>query len=119
MDVMTKFCAGVIMTLLFVIAVPFISQTYIMPVVVDVVGDNTFLILGSQATVELIMFTVLILFVFLLGGGAVLRWCGVAGVLGMIFAYWLLGDVTKAIIPLLCLSVAFIVTIPIRKRTDS
>jgi hypothetical protein len=62
------------------------------------------------------MFTILIIFVFLLGGGAILRWCGIAGVLGMVFAYWLLGDVTKAIVPLLCLSVAYIVTIPLRKR---
>ena len=116
MELVTKFCAGVIMTLLFVIGVPFLTQTYIAPAVTDLVGNNTFLILGSEALVQLIMFIVLIGFILVLGGGAILRWCSVVGVLGMVFAYWLLGDVTMAIVPLLCLTVAYIATIPIRER---
>lgn len=118
MNILVKFGAGIVMTLLFVIAVPYVSDTYITPYIISVVGDNTFLFLGSQALIQVLIILVMLLFILLLGGGAIFRWFGVVGVLGMIVAYHLLGDVTQAIIPVLSLVVVYIITIPYRKKRD-
>ncbi len=116
MGIMLKFAGGIIMTLMFVIVVPYVSDTYITPYIVEIVGDNSFLIFGSQTLIEFFIFLVMIAFMLLLGGGAVLRWCGIVGVIGMIVAYYLLGDVTDAFIPLLSLTVAYILMIPFHKK---
>ena len=49
------------------------------------------------------MLLITILFSLLFGGGAILRNYGVIGVLGMVFAYWLLGNIYGAVIPVLTL----------------
>ena len=116
MGIMLKFAGGIFMTLMFVIVVPYVSDTYITPYIVEIVGDNSFLIFGSQTLIEFFIFLVMIAFMLLLGGGAVLRWCGLVGVIGMIVAYYLLGDVTDAFIPLLSLTVAYILMIPFHKK---
>jgi uncharacterized membrane protein len=54
------------------------------------------------------MWLILIGFMVLLGGTMVLRLCGVFGIVGMIFAYWLLGDVRDAIIPIIMLIISII-----------
>ena len=118
MNVLVKFAAGVVMTLLFVIAVPYVSTTYITPYIISVVGDNSLLFIGSETLIQLLIMLVMILFILLLGGGAIFRWFGVFGVLGMILAYYLLGDVTKAIIPVLSLVVVYIITIPFRNKKE-
>ncbi len=114
MGIALKFLGGIVMTLAFVVVVPYVTEQYITPFVIELVGDNTYLFLGSQALIQLILFIVLIVFILLLGGGAVLRWCGLFGVLGMIVAYYLLGDVKAAIIPLISLAVAYIIMTPWR-----
>lgn len=116
MGIMLKFAGGIFMTLMFVIVVPYVSDTYITPYIVEIVGDNSFLIFGSQTLIEFFIFLVMIAFMLLLGGGAILRWCGIVGVIGMIVAYYLLGDVTDAFIPLLSLTVAYILMIPFHKK---
>lgn len=118
MGILVKFSGGVLMTLLFVILVPYVTDTYITPYITELVGGNEFLTMGSQTVIQFLIFLVMIVFIMLLGGGAVLRWCGVFGVIGMVVAYYLLGDVTDAFIPLLSLSVAYILTIPWRKRKE-
>jgi len=94
-----KFGAGLIMTLLFVVGVPYVTDTYIIPYITETVGDSGFLFIGSQTLIQILIYVVMIGFMLLLGGGAVFRWFGVVGVIGMIVAYYLLGDVTEAIIP--------------------
>ena len=118
MGILVKFSGGVLMTLLFVILVPYVTDTYITPYITELVGGNEFLTMGSQTVIQFLIFLVMIVFIMLLGGGAVLRWCGVFGVIGMVVAYYLLGDFTDAFIPLLSLSVAYILTIPWRKRKE-
>ncbi len=118
MGIILKFCGGVAMTLLFVIAVPYVMYRYVTPLIVELVGDNGFLFLSSETLVAIIFYSILIGFALLLGGSAILRWCGVFGVLGMILAYYLLGNLEGAILPVLSLTAAYIVTIPYRTKKE-
>jgi len=115
MGLVLKFFAGIFMTFLFVIVAPYLTENYITPYIIEAVGDSTFMFLGTQALIQVLLFLVMILFIVLLGGGAVFRWCGVVGILGMIVAYWLMGDVRDAIIPVISLTVVYIILIPFRK----
>ena len=118
MGVVLKFFGGVIMTLVLVLVVPYFTDYYIIPYITEAVGDNTLLFFGSQTLIQILIFLFMILFMVLLGGGAVLRWCGFVGVIGMVVAYYLMGDVTKAIIPLISLTVVYIITIPYRTNKE-
>jgi len=82
---------GIIMTLLLVVAVPIIISWFIQPYVEDFIGDTSLLGLTSGAIGAIVMFVILVLFMLLLGGGAILRKYGVIGVAGLIVAYVLLG----------------------------
>ncbi|MBE6522023.1 MAG: hypothetical protein E7Z62_02695 [Thermoplasmata archaeon] len=104
------------MTILFVVVVPYITELYIIPFITEAVGDNTFMSIGSQTLIQILIYLVFILFTLMLGGGAILRWFGVFGVLGMIAAYYLLGDVTRAIIPVMSMIVIWIIFIPYRDK---
>ena len=106
------------MTLILALIVPAVCSIYINPWIVDMVGDNTFLMLSSEMLANLLMWAVLIGFMVLLGGTMVLRLCGVFGVIGLIFAYWLLGDVTKAIVPIIMLLISLGITMWLKRRKE-
>jgi len=118
MGIVLKFFGGIIMTFLLVFAVPYFTENYITPYIIEAVGDNTLLFISSQTLIQMLIFLVMILFMILLGGGAVMRWCGIFGVLGMVVAYYLMGDVTRAIIPLISITVVYIITIPYRQKKE-
>ncbi len=106
------------MTLILALVVPFVCSYYISPVIDDMVGDNTFLSLSSSAIANLLMWLVLIGFMVMLGGTMILRLCGVFGILGLIFAYWLLGNVYDAVIPICMLILSLIITTLLKKRKE-
>ena len=118
MGIAAKFAGGIIMTLLYVIVVPYVTSTYITPYIVDMVGDSSFLYFSSETLIQILILLVTLGFILLLGGGAILRWCGIFGILGMIVAYWLLGDVTKAIFPIVSIIIVFIILLPFKKKKD-
>ena len=94
-----SFAGGLICTLLLVVAVPIVCDIIIKPIVVDLIGDTTVASLSSGMIVTIIMFIVLVLFSVLLGGSAILRRFGVVGVIALIVAYWALGRLMDAVIP--------------------
>ncbi len=106
------------MTLLFVIVVPYITDTYITPYITAAVSDSGFLFISSQTLIQILIFAVMIGFMLLLGGGAVFRWFGIFGILGMIVAYYILGDVTRAIIPLISTAIVWVIFTILRKRKE-
>lgn len=118
MGIVKSFAGGLLMTLVLVVLVPIVCNQYISPAIVDAVGDNHILMLSSEMIVNLLMWAVILGFMLLLGGSMILKKCGIFGVLGLIVAYWLLGDVTDALIPLLMLilSVIILKTIQIKKE---
>lgn len=116
MGIIVKFSAGMAMTLLFVIVAPYVTDTYIVPFITENVGDNQFLFIGAQTLVQILIVLVTVGFMLLLGGGAVFRWFGVFGILGMIAAYYILGDVTRAVIPIVSIVVVWLIFTLLRRK---
>lgn len=116
-DALVSFAGGLVMTLVLVTVVPVIVDTVVERYVSEFVGDSSFLMLSSDVIMNLIVWAVIIGFMVLLGSGGILKRYGVFGVIGLVAAYWLLGDVTDAFIPLATLAIVLVVgkTIQIRK----
>lgn len=118
MGIVKSFAGGLLMTLVLVVLVPIVCNEYISPMVSEMVGDSRLLMLSSDMIVNLLMWLIIIGFMVLLGGTMIMRKCGIFGVVGLIVAYWLLGDVTDALIPLLMLVLSMIIlkTVEIKRR---
>ncbi len=97
------FIGGTIFTIILVVVIPIITTALIQPFIDDEVNQINYVIVSSSVVSAVVMLLVTILFTLLFGGGAILRNYGVVGVLGMIFAYWLLGNIYGAVIPVLTL----------------
>lgn len=107
-SITSSFLGGFIFTLVLVVVVPVVCNYFIQPAVEDAVGDNAFMWFSSSLLVTLIMLGVMLAFTLLLGGGAILKKFGVIGVIALIAAYWVLGDLPGAILPVACLIIMFI-----------
>ena len=103
------FIGGIICTLLLVIVAPILTTAFIQPWIIDQVGNRGIGIISSSMIVSVLMLLVTIIFALILGGGAILRRYGVIGVLGLIFAYWLMDNIYGAIIPVATLILIAIV----------
>ena len=109
-----SFVGGLTFTLIMVVVVPVICEILIQPVVQDLVGDNAFMWFSSSLIVTIIMLIVIVLFSVFLGGSAILKKFGIIGVIALIVAYWLLGDLPGAILPVAVIIIMFV----IRKAKD-
>jgi hypothetical protein len=69
---------------------------------------------SSSLIVTIIMLIVIVLFSVFLGGSAILKKFGIIGVIALIVAYWLLGDLPGAILPVAVIIIMFV----IRKAKD-
>lgn len=105
-----SFAAGAVMTLILVVAVPILIDAYISGMVEEAVGDTSFLFLTSETLILLIVWLIFFGFMVLLGAGGILKRCGVFGIIGLVVAYWLMGDVTDAVLPLAVLAVVLVIT---------
>ena len=94
-----SFAGGLICTLLLVVAVPIISNIIIQPIVVDLIGDTAIASLSSGTLVTIVMFIVWVIFSMVFGGSAIFKRFGIIGVIALIAAYWLLGRLMDAVIP--------------------
>lgn len=97
------FIGGAIFTIILVIVIPVITTAIIQPFVDEGVHHFDYIVVSASVVSAVVMLLVTILFSLLFGGGAILRSYGIIGVLGMIFAYWLLGNIYGAVIPVLTL----------------
>ena len=98
-ETVKAFIGGVLFTLMLVIVIPVITSTWIQPFIEKQVDHLAIAIISTSLLVSVNMLLVTIGFSLLLGGGAILRRYGIIGVLGLIFAYWLLGNPYGAVIP--------------------
>jgi len=98
---LTSLVGGLIMTIILVIVVPVVVSYFIQPVVSDIIGNTTLVGLSSGAIGAIVMFIVLVLFMLLLGGGAILRRFGIIGVIGLIIAYVLMGQTWGWVLPVI------------------
>jgi len=110
-EMIKAFIGGVIFTLILVIVVPVVTTNFMQPIIEDYVGDRGIGIISSSMIISVLLFLVTLIFSLLFGGGAILRNYGIIGVLGLIFAYWLLGNIFGCVIP-----VATLILFAILKR---
>ena len=108
-SVTQSFVGGLFFTLIMIVVVPVICEIFIQPVVQDIVGDNAFMWFSSSLIVTIIMLVVIVLFSIFLGGSAILKKFGIIGVIALIVAYWLLGDLPGAILPVAVIIIMFVV----------
>ena len=113
-----SFIGGLVLTLILVVIVPVVVNKYISGYIVDIVGDTTFLTLSSDVIVNILIWLIMIGFMVLLGAGGVLKRFGIVGIIGLIVAYWLLGDVRDAIIPLATLAIVLVLTKTYRMKKE-
>ena len=97
------FIGGTIFTIILVVVIPVITTALIQPFIDEEINQINYVIVSSSVVSTVVMLLITILFSLLFGGGAILRNYGVIGVLGMVFAYWLLGNIYGAVIPVLTL----------------
>ena len=98
-ETIKAFVGGIIFTLMLVIVIPVLTSEWIQPFVEKQVESIPIAIISSSLMFSVVMILITILFSVLLGGGAILRTYGVIGVLGLIAAYWLLGNPYGAVMP--------------------
>lgn len=110
-DIVKAFVGGILFTLILVIVIPVVTTVYMQPIIEEEVNSLGIAIVSSSVIISVIMLIITLCFGFLFGGGAILRNFGIVGVLGLIFAYWLLGNIYGAVIP-----VATLILFAILKR---
>ena len=117
-DATKSFLGGLVLTIVLVVLVPVFVDQYATGYLVGLIGDRSFLMLSSDVIVNLLTWLIIIGFMLLLGAGGILKKFGIFGIVGLLVAYWLLGDVTDAFIPLATLAIVLIIgkTLEIRKR---
>jgi hypothetical protein len=97
-----SFLGGLLFTIVLVVIVPILIAWLIEPIVVDMIGDTQIAgLIDTASLVTVVMLIILILFLILLGGGKIFKKYGVIGVIGLIAAYWWLGNIYNAIIPVI------------------
>ena len=105
-----SFLAGLLMTVFLVVIIPIIVDEYIQKWIQDAVGDTGLSFLTSDVIVTILVWVVILGFMIVLGAGGILRRFGVFGILGLICAYWIMGDVTDAVLPLVILVAMLVVS---------
>ena len=96
---MHSFLGGLLLTVVLVVVVPMLSAWFVEPIVQEALGDLTLGPIDASTLITAAMLLVLILFLLLLGGGKIFKKYGVIGVVGLVAAYWYLGNVWNAVIP--------------------
>jgi hypothetical protein len=109
--VLHSFLGGLILTIVLVVVIPAVTAYFIGPIVNEYLGDVTFWELTPSTVVTAVMLLVMILFLILLGGGAIFKKYGVLGVVGLIIAYWALGNIYDAILPVVIIILLTLFTI--------
>ena len=113
-----SFIGGLALTIILVVIVPILVNNYISGYVSDIVGDRTVLMLSSDILINILIWLILLGFMLVLGAGGILRRFGIFGIIGLIVAYWLLGDVTGAVVPLATLAIVLVLTKTMRMKKE-
>lgn len=116
-----SFAGGLALTIILVVVVPVLMNSYISGYISDIIGDRSVLMLSSDIVVNLLIWIVLLGFMLVLGAGGILKKFGIFGIIGLVVAYWLLGDVTDAVVPLATLGIVLVLskTRKIKKEKNS
>ena len=98
-DKIKAFVGGIIFTLILVIVIPVVTNAYLQPLIEQEVSTLNIAIVSTSMIISVIMIIISLCFGFLFGGGAILRNFGIIGIFGLVFAYWLMGNIYGSILP--------------------
>lgn len=117
-DAVKSFLGGLALTLVLVVVVPVLVNDYATGYFEELIGDRTFLMLSSDVIVNILVWILVIGFMLVLGAGGILKRFGIIGILGLIVAYWALGDITDAVVPLATLAIVLVIakTVEIKRK---
>jgi hypothetical protein len=91
---------GLFFTIILLTVIPFIIDTFVSGIIESVVGVST-LFLSSRILVNFAMWYAILKIEDLVDSDMLLERYGIYGIIGLVVAYWLAGDITDAIIPIL------------------
>jgi hypothetical protein len=111
-----KILGGVLFTLILLIIVPALCGHFLSVYVEDAIGDTEFMFIPSDVLVNLVMWIIIIGFTFALGGGRILKKYGVFGILGLLAAYYLLGDLEGGIFAVIMLVVISVIIYLVKRK---
>lgn len=104
------FFNGFIITLAAAVLVPVLADVLLTPLLEDLLIERSFLIFSGPILVTLVLWSIVLLLKTRLSGGQIMRRFGVSGVLGLIVAYWYLGNPWGAVIPVLSIILVLLLT---------
>ena len=106
-----SFIGGLIFTILLVVVVPMIIAYFLGPIVNDALGGVTIGPLTPSTLITAVSLLILILFLILLGGGKIFKKYGLLGVIGLIVAYYLLGNIWDAVLPIIVIIIMTVISV--------
>ncbi|MDR1404956.1 MAG: hypothetical protein LBJ20_05275 [Candidatus Methanoplasma sp.] len=110
--------SGILFTIVLLVIVPALCGHFISRYVTDFVGDTAIMNASSAVIVNLIMWLIIVGFTFALGGGRILKKYGVFGIIGLVVAYWLLGDLMGAVYAIAMLLAVSAIIYVIKSRSN-
>ncbi len=100
---------GFIITLVAAVFVPVLVDILLVPLLEDILLERSLLFLSGSLLVTLVMWSTVLLLMTRISGSQILRNYGASGVIGLILAYWFLGNVWGAAVPILSIIVVLMI----------
>jgi hypothetical protein len=92
---------GFLFTMILLTVIPFFIDTYVSGFIEGIVGDASVLFFSSRILVNFVMWFIILTVEDTVDSEKILGNYGIFGIIGLVVAYALAGDVTDAIIPIL------------------
>ncbi len=105
---------GFLITLTAAVLVPVLVDLLLVPLLEDVLLDRSLLILSGPVLVTLALWSIVLILMTRMSGTQILRKYGASGILGLTLAYWYLGNIWGAAVPIL--SIIAVLLISNRKK---
>jgi len=92
---------GFFFTMILITVIPFFINTFVSGLIEGVVGNASALFLSSRILVNFVMWYVILKIEDLVDSDMLMERYGIFGIIGLVIAFALAGDITDAIIPIL------------------
>ncbi|MGE4275538.1 MAG: hypothetical protein AB7E27_05690 [Candidatus Methanomethylophilaceae archaeon] len=103
-----RFLAGFAVTFFVVLIVPIIADYLLQPLLNTVFGEGSAVAAFSSSLVVTILLWVIVLLLKMMGSGSrVFQFLGIPGVIGLLAAYWIMGNLWGAIMPILSIIMVY------------
>lgn len=102
-----RFLAGFAVTFFVVLVVPIIADALLQPFLQSIFGEGGLAAFSSSLLVTILLWVLVLLMKMVGSGSKVFQFLGVPGILGLLVAYWVMGNMWGAIMPILSIVIAY------------